>query len=262
MGFSIAQYEAAIDKLSTGLGDLSEKLQRVHPTVAQATNHWYVTDEMALAASAIGDQLLDIGGWILDKLKELMEGAAAPVLMFVKASDWEDIRGIASGVAGQLHPEALAAGHLWHGSAADAYAKQVPPQSTAATRIATIADKTATSLDVCAVAGLTFYMVLGAILVKFIAAFIAALTALGTVVFSWAGAALIVEEAGVNTAVIVAAVTALVALLGAQATQLVTLHGEAVDASAFPGGHWPNAVVSQFDDATVSDGDADWSLRK
>jgi hypothetical protein len=42
---------------------------------------------------------------------------------------------------------------------------------------------------------------------------------------------------------------------------MVVLHGEAIDASTFPAGHWPNATPAQFSDATVTDGDADWSLQ-
>ena len=57
------------------------------------------------------------------------------------------------------------------------------------------------------------------------------------------------------------AVTALITSLGIQASQLVTLHGEALDRSAFPGGRWPDAVAGRYADATVTDGDAGWSLR-
>jgi hypothetical protein len=127
--------------------------------------------------------------------------------------------------------------------------------------VGAIADKTAGSLTTCAAAGLIFYVALGVIVVKFILATITAIAALGSVVFSWAGAALIVEEAGVNTGMIIAAVAGLSAVLGAQASQMAVLHGEASDGSAFPGGRWPNATTSQFSDATVTDGDADWSLR-
>jgi ABC-type molybdate transport system substrate-binding protein len=75
-----------------------------------------------------------------------------------------------------------------------------------------------------------------------ITATIAAIAALGSVVFSWAGLAIILEEAGVNTAVIVGAVAALLALLGAQAKEMAALHGNAVDTSQSPGGHWPVSV--------------------
>src|SRR5262249_7448981 len=139
--------------------------------------------------------------------------------------------------------------------------EQIPPQSNAAARIGSMADKTASALEACAVIGLAFYAALGVILVKFIIAFIVALVAFGSAVFSWAGAALIVEEAGVNTGMIIAAVGALVAALGAQAVQMTTLHGEANDPTSFPGSHWPDATPGRFSDATVADGDADWSLQ-
>jgi uncharacterized protein YukE len=262
MGFSTAQYEATINKLTSGLGELSAKLEQVRPTAQAAANRWYIPHSVADDIIRLANTILELGSWVLDKIQELLKGAIAPVVMFRNAWDWQDIRGLATGVAGQLKPEALSVGRAWHGTAADAYAKQIKPQADAATRIGTIADKTATALTVCAVAGLTFYVALGVILVKFIAATITALAALGTAVFSWAGAALIVEEAAVNTGLIIAAVSALVAVLGAQASQMAVLHGEAIDASAFPAGDWPDATTSQFSDATVTDGDADWSLQQ
>lgn len=96
------------------------------------------------------------------------------------------------------------------------------------------------------------------ILVKFIAAMAAAIAAFGTAVFSWAGAALVVEEAGVNSGLIWAAIGA----LGTQAQQLIGLHGETIDNSTFPGGHWPDPIAGSFNDGSVKDGHADWSLNK
>lgn len=45
-----------------------------------------------------------------------------------------------------------------------------------------------------------------------------------------------------------------------RAGTMVALHGEAVDASSFPSGDWPSPNSATFGDATVTDGDADWSL--
>jgi hypothetical protein len=81
-------------------------------------------------------------------------------------------------------------------------------------------------------------------------------------VYSWAGAAIVLEEAGVNTAVMITAVSTLAAFLGAQATAMITLHGDAVDPSGFPGGTWPTSNTAQYSDATVTDDDADWSLKQ
>jgi hypothetical protein len=69
-------------------------------------------------------------------------------------------------------------------------------------------------------------------------------------------------EAGVNTTIIGTALIALAAFLAAQAGSMVVLHGEAVDAASFPAGKWPSPNSSTFNDATVTDGDADWSLAK
>jgi hypothetical protein len=42
---------------------------------------------------------------------------------------------------------------------------------------------------------------------------------------------------------------------------MITKHGDAVDPSAFPEGTWLKANTHQYSDATVTDGDADWSLK-
>jgi len=170
-----------------------------------------------------------------------------PIILFKHAWDWQDLRGDASTVAGQLDAEALGAARKWEGPAAEAYKKVIPPQNKAATQIGTVAKNTAVSLTVCAAAGLAFYVALGVILVKFIAAMVTAIAALGSAVFSWAGAAIIVEEAGVNSGLIIAAVSALSAALGAQASQMSSLHGDAVDNAFFPGGHWPKAATNGGD---------------
>ena len=162
-------------------------------------------------------------------------------------------------MSGQLNPAALPAGKHWKGAAADAYSTIFPLQGGAATRIGTIADKTAVALGICAAAGLAFYLALGIILVKFIVAMVGVIIALGSVAFSWAGVALAVEEAGVNTGLIIAAVTTLTAVLAAQAQQMVTLHGEAVDASTFPDGRWPDPITGAYRDGSVQDGTANWS---
>jgi hypothetical protein len=261
MTFSVAQYQATIDDLTSGLTKLSGKIDEVPPVVSAATNHWYIPQEVTDAIVWIGEKMIELGTWILNKINELMQGALAPVMMFGAAWDWQDVRGMVNGVAGNLKPEQLTVGRLWHGPAADAYARQIKPQADAATRIGTMSDKAASSLTICAVSGLAFYVALGVILIKFTIAFIVALTALGSAVFSWAGAELIVEEAAVNTGMIIAAASALTAVLGAQASQMVTLHGEAKDPNNFPTGHWPDATPGQFSDATVTDKDADWSLR-
>jgi hypothetical protein len=42
-----------------------------------------------------------------------------------------------------------------------------------------------------------------------------------------------------------------------------TLSGQVADLTAFTGkgGTWPKAVAEEWNDATVTDGDADWSVK-
>ncbi|MEJ3742784.1 hypothetical protein WEI85_05800 [Actinomycetes bacterium KLBMP 9797] len=63
-----------------------------------------------------------------------------------------------------------------------------------------------------------------------------------------------------SAATVGTAIMALVSFLGAKATALVNLHGEAVDVNGFPKGQWPTSNASAYNDATVTDDDADWSL--
>ena len=73
-------------------------------------------------------------------------------------------------------------------------------------------------------------MALGVIIAQLIASFVAALAALGSVVFSWAGLALIVGEAGITTGMIVAAVgLALEHVAEARARQQLQRAAEAGD---------------------------------
>ena len=148
----------------------------------------------------------------------------------------------------------------WKGLAADRYATAVPTQSGAAGRIAATAQTTTTTLGACALAGLAFYVALGVILVRLIGALVAAIAAFGSEVFSWAGLLLVVEESGVALGLLIAAVSTLTALLGTQVATVNNLRGELVDHSQFPDGRWPRAVADTYADATVTDGDAKWSV--
>ncbi|MGW1744930.1 hypothetical protein ACWCRD_04775 [Streptomyces sp. NPDC002092] len=244
MPFSSAQYEAITAKLSSGMQDLSAKLNQVGPTAESTANQWYVPNPVADALIWVSHKLVELGSWVLNKIKELLEGVGAPAAMFFYAMDWQShVRGPASSVAGETAPEALVAPKHWSGDAATKYTASVKGQPTAATQIETSADKIATGLNICAAAGLAFYVALAVILAKYIATTVSAIAALGSVVFSWAGAAAIVGDTSVNAGLIWAAVAALVALLGVQAQQMTTIKGESVDNSTFPGGHWPDALA-------------------
>jgi hypothetical protein len=263
MTFSKAQFEATLAEIQTGMTTLSGNLDRMVPVASAAVNHWYVAEATADAVLWVAHKTVEIGKAILDWIIDLLKGAVAPIYLFLDAWQWMDVRGEAGLVASTLSEQHLAVDDSdWSADARDAYVKALGAQSAAAARVGGIASTTSNILLGCAGAGLAFYVVVAAVLVKLIAASVVAIGCLGSALFSWAGAALFLEEAGVNTAIIAGAVGVLGAFLGANVTAMVLLHGDAVDPTGFPAGVWPKSNSSQYSDATVKDGDADWSLKK
>lgn len=260
LAFSETQLQAAQDKINDGLRDLSGKINEIRPAAEAGIDHWYVPDFVADAVLWLADKAVSLAQTIWDKIVEVMKGVTAPIYFFQYAIEWQDLRGLATDVSGQLKPDAMTGSTDWNGEAAEAYRKIVTPQSNAAAKIGTIADKTSLALGVCATAGLAFYIAIGLILVKFIIAMAGVIALLGSVALSWAGIALAVEEAGVNSGLILAAVSTLTATLGVQAQQMAVLHGESVDSGTFPGGRWPDPTTGSYNDGSVKDGDAKWSL--
>jgi hypothetical protein len=259
--FSRAQFDAVIADIRAGMTDFSVKLDSMVPTAAQAADHWYVPQPVQEALLWIARKTVEIGRKLLDIFVDLLKGVTAPVHMFFDAWTWMDVRSSATGVSSSLSAQNLVVDTSdWNGRGHEAYVAVAEGQSKAAARIGSIAGSTSGHLLACAVAGAAFYVTLAAVVVKLVAAAVAALAAFGSAVFSWAGAALVLEEAGVNTAIIGTAVATLTTFLGAQATAMVNLHGEAVDNTSFPEGKWPSSQTSTYNDATVTDGDADWSL--
>jgi hypothetical protein len=262
MPFDRAEYQRIADSLVAGADDLHGLLARVPGAVGAGLAAIDAPAPVRHAIAWCADELVSLTAGALDTIVELLRGAVAPILFFDTAYRWETVRGTATGVAGTLDPAHLPATGAWSGEAAAAYARVVKPQGDAAARVGAVADKVALTLVAGATAGLTFYVAVGIILAKLIAAIVAALAAFGTAALSAAGIAIILEEAAVTPALLTAAVSALVAVLGTQAAQLVILHGEAADTAAFPGGSWPAATADRYADATVTDGDADWSLAR
>jgi hypothetical protein len=242
--FSEAQYTAVINELNSGMTTLSSQLERVAPTIASATSHWYVMDWVADALVDCGNKLIEFGSWLLEKLGELLQGVAAPPLFFWKAYDWHASVGApASAVAGNTHPNTLRATYDWSGEAATAYTRAISTQPTAAAEIQSVSTAMAVCLGFCAAAGCAFYVTLSAILVKVILAIAAAIAAFASAVFSPAGVAIILEEAAVSGSLVWAAIASLTALLAAQAVQIVAMKGAASAGDAFPNGAWPVGTV-------------------
>ncbi|GAB3983191.1 hypothetical protein GCM10029978_089120 [Actinoallomurus acanthiterrae] len=241
MAFSQAQYEAVIQRIKTGTAKIGAKNQQVMPAARHAASHWYLPDGVKSTIIWMAEKLTRMSEWIIRKSEELLESVFAPILFFEAGWKWQDVRIKASTVEGSVSPGALGSSK-WNGAAKDDYRAAITSQSSAAGRVKTVSSSISTSLYVCALAGLTFYGALGIIIYNFLGALAGAIVALVSGVFSLPGFLAGVADCGVTAAMIFGAVAAASLCLGAQAQQMGSIHGEAMDNASFPGGHWPKAT--------------------
>lgn len=260
--FSQAQYEAVIREIESGVKTFEGQIAQVIPAANGATGQWYVPAPVAEGFAWIAEKTVEVGTAILNWFRDLLKGAAAPIFMFIDSWRWMDIKGKANGVAADLTLQNLVVDDSnWSGRAREAYLAATGAQSTAAARVGSIAGTTSLTLLGCASAGLGFYIVMAGVLAKLIAALAVSIAGLSSEIFAAPGISLFLEEAGVSTAIIVAAVSVLGAFVTAQVAAMISFHGDATDPTSFPNGVWPKPNTDQYSDATVKDGDADWSLK-
>ncbi|GAA2832486.1 hypothetical protein [Crossiella cryophila] len=262
MAFSPAQFNAVKTKVDKGIDDLEAQLAALRTAIRLQPQVAMMPEFLRDAIEWCAEQIYRTGHHICVTVKDIAVGIAAPLYFFAYSLEWLDVRGQATNVVGQLKPEAMPAVNSWAGSAAVSYKSHIKPQGDAANKIATIAEKTSAALAISAAAGLAFYAAIALLLAKVIAAVTTAVVLLGSAVLSLAGLVVFVGELGLTTGMISGLVTALVAFLGSQAQNLVSLKGEAIDNSFFPGGRWPDPFTGSYHDGSVSDGDADWSLNR
>lgn len=244
MNFSAAQYEAVMQKIDAGMRDLPKKQQSFASKVDELLDSWWVTEEVGRAIKLAAEKILNGITWIADKVWEILRGAAAPLTMFYYANDWQGkIRARATSVAGETDPKGLKAPLEWEGKAADRYRQSTWRQSGAASQLGKVADTVGQALTYSAVAGLAFYVSIGAIIGKTIAVLAAASAATATGVGAPVGLLAALTDVLSDATYLVAAISALAALLGTQAQQLNNLKGEVRDGAAFKGGHWPKGTA-------------------
>lgn len=190
----------------------------------------------------------------------MAEASLAPRLRLA-AVEWTHIRAEVTAVAGALSPASRQAQLHWRGAAADAYQAIVPAHAGAASRLGIVADAIQYGLGWSASAVATLYARLLATVLAGLAAISAALAAaiasksVAAVVFVFTAAAALLIALG---DLFVDAVRS-----GGQAATFMTdALSEMRDNSVFPEGRWPAPQNGTFSDATVLDGDADWSLRR
>jgi hypothetical protein len=258
---NVARLQSAVDELRAGRERLLARVAEIEPAARAALEQARLPRWLEVRIGNIMADIARLGQQIGDKVLELLAGAAAPFMTFRWAWQWMEVRGLATGVASQMRPEFLAVDGHWKGLASEAYVRTITPQANAASRIGAVAQQTAVTLVACGTAGIALYLAVAVIVVKFIAVAIASVGIVGMgLLGALAGLAMIWADAKINLGLLLSALAAFTAFIGAQFGARVFLHGDAVDRTALPGGRWPIAGTAGFSDATVLDGDADWSV--
>lgn len=266
------QFYQVQSELESGLGSLNDKASclpgKTSSALAFPGVHFLLGDAIC---QWIVDTVNSFCSWlsgVMTQIWDFIKGIVAPIRFVIDTFSWLDIQKEAARISEAVDPAtntAMKVDSEWKGPAATAYQSNIKPQSSKAKSIAGTAGKVSVSLGIVGAAGLAFYIALGVIVAKLIVAAVAAIAALGSVVFSWAGLLIIVEEAAVTGAMIWAAVGAITACIGSQVQQAASIQGD-ID-MAFPNGTWPNPASEEFSDASMGQDatgpkdDSDWRLR-
>jgi hypothetical protein len=247
--FDLARYELTIAKLEAGLAKLDGLLLQVR-----------TGPDSPRAQLQLAQRLTRDGRSLLDVIRELAEGNLAPVHFYRRAVGWTDVTRDATAVGANLDPTSLPAPSYWQGRGADAYERITPSHVRASERLGEITDRIQVALTWSAVAGLAFYAGIAVVLYQVVAAVIACGIMALTGVFALPAMLTAIGTIGIGLAQVLSLVSLLTNVLGATGIQISNLHQESADQTAFPHGSWPPAVTGWYDDATVTDGDADWSV--
>ncbi|MBO0801575.1 MAG: hypothetical protein J2P25_00655 [Nocardiopsaceae bacterium] len=251
MTFNGAQFEALIEKILHDLDALANDLASLVKAVASAVEQWFIPESVQHAVVSLAEGAAHLLEGFVDMVKHVLEGALAPLELFRIAQVWEgaNVREIASTVAGDTMSYRMIAQLAWNSTAATKYRYAIYQQSPAAAQVASIADKTASSLNVCAVAGLVFYAAVAHLVITNwwdVAAVIAAAAEGGLNCIADVVAFLGLLNAEISVAELVEALSAVATVLGAQESQMAQLAGAASDNSNFPNGHWPSAISKNW----------------
>ncbi len=214
-----------------------------------------------------GDDIIRLGnefataiGKLWQTFVDTLKGLAAPGFFLSTSYDWADIAKEANTLAGDLEATAVKVDSYWQGTAATAYGTAITPQRTAVARVGTISNAARTAMNTVGVAGVAFYASLLVIVIGVIVEALLEVAAAGTGVGALPAAIAGIITAAKFAALVVASITGVIAVVNASMSQAQALQLELDNPQGFPEGHWPTTDAAKYSDATVKDGDADWSV--
>ncbi|MEY9936223.1 hypothetical protein [Streptacidiphilus sp. MAP5-3] len=238
--FNASQFDEVVQRVNQKTPEVARKASKIDEEVCRILNDLLLPPEVASIIIYAKNEIIKLAEEFLHIMHEVIEGIGAPIKMWQNSYSWETLRGVASGTAVDVN--ALGSIGNWSGGAASAYSTAVGPQAGAAAQLASIADSVSSSLTTSAEAGAAFYLAVAASLVQFISAEASAVAGAATVVGTAPGLLAGLGGGAGALALLLGAVSLIVSFIATMATQMSTLHGLAVDSTAFPFGRWPVAA--------------------
>lgn len=260
---SESEWSALGAKLGGGIKQAGEVLQDIFDMVNNVLGHWWCPGWVADWVRPILAKLNQLSMWIINKIIELLEGFAFPLIAFFAANDWNDgVKNPVNKVAGAISDSKLTVDDNWQGKAATAYAGAVKAQTDAMTETSAIVGDLQIRLWAIGAGAAALYVAIGVILVQWIAVLVACAAADATGIGAILGIPVSVGDTAVSGGAIATAIGLFVALVGVELQSYTTLNGRITNSPKFPDGHWPKATTGAMSDSTWKDGDeSDWKMK-
>ena len=273
MGFDTAAYEQLAKKIQDGVSEVQSGMAGLESSVAGLHD----ISPLLIAPAVITwvvNAMTSFLKWLMKILKfinDLLEGILAPLFFLFRSFDFRgEVAKAATDSAGLINglPIGKGSNPLWQGRGAETYKGKIAAQASAASALGDLCEELGVVCFHLAVGGFSLYNIL-ALLVATITGALAALgVEFGTVFGSVAAPP---TAAGFTTILIFLAnaLTAAFEFLLILFDKMAEMNSKVQDNTNFSGpplGSWPIAVTEGskgvMDDATVTDGDADWSVPK
>ncbi|MGW0248010.1 hypothetical protein ACWDYH_15390 [Nocardia goodfellowii] len=266
--FDMASYESVIKEIEDFLKTIDDKIKIDVPNArddALDLTVVKITPGLKSLVKTCANKMSEILKWLWDKIVEIGKGIRAPIDMWNRSREWNEVNGTASSVSSTIDVNNLTATRIWKGAAALSYQKTATSQSAATKTIGDIADKIKTALEYSAGAAFAFYVAVTIIVGKFLIALVSEIMAMASGIGAGAGLAGVVATSGITSAELWAAVGLLVTVMGTQVKAMIdaeatlnmnsgfTREGEKVN--------WPASQAATFSDASVDgDNESKWRL--
>ncbi len=263
MALNIAEYEGTIRRLREAndrhVQVVAQTRQTVHTVLSAA---FFLPPPARAWISATMDEVVAEDHNIFKRIRDTLLSAWIPFEMSDRAVRWTELGSLVSTVAGNLQPVNRDIDVRWRGAAAEAYEAVAAAHQHAAIRMCDVAERTQLALSWMSNFGAALFIGLCVVSLKLVAGVAAAFIGVSSGIGLPAALGVMVTIVATVAAEIVSMIALFMATYMWGRVQMNNMVSEAFDHSAFPNGAWPVAAAHSYEDATVTDADAEWSLRR